>query len=97
VRSRPADQRGIAAPLVVTLSGLLVVLVRATALQSGRDPCGTAASVASANRARIESCRVSGAEVTVRAVVASPQAPGLLRNVTRAVSIAAEARAGPVG
>ena len=53
------------------------------------DACASAAQVALANGAALESCRLDGAEVTLTVSVAGPQVPW------REVRVAAEARAGP--
>lgn len=53
------------------------------------DACASAAQVALANGAALESCRLDGDEVTLTVSVAGPQVPW------REVRVAAEARAGP--
>jgi secretion/DNA translocation related TadE-like protein len=68
----------------------LAALAAAAALQSGRDPCAAARSVANRNRASVVGCRVAGDTVTVRARFPTRWLLG------RAVRVTAEARAGPV-
>ncbi|SEC20713.1 helicase/secretion neighborhood TadE-like protein [Nocardioides exalbidus] len=53
------------------------------------DACASAARVASANHALLESCTVAGDDVTVEVSVAGPDVPW------RVVRVTAEARAGP--
>lgn len=69
----------------------LAALAGATTVveQSGRDPCGVAAEIASANDASLTRCRVSGAEVRVEVSVHGPRWLGQDQDLS------AEARAGP--
>lgn len=67
----------------------LAALAAAGAVGWGHDPCAAAADVASANRARVTSCRVSGREARVRVEVTGPHWLGLRAD------LAGGARAGP--
>ena len=115
------DERGLAAPVVVVLTGLLVVvsllgaclcrllvdqrraasaadlaaLAAAAAVQRGLEPCGAAREATLHNTAVLVSCSVTGEQVVVRAAVESSVPAGLLGR-SRAVSLEAEAHAGPV-
>lgn len=66
----------------------LAALAAAGAVGAG-DPCAAGARVAAANGAGLESCVVTGREVTVRVTVRGPRWLGQDRDLT------AEARAGP--
>jgi secretion/DNA translocation related TadE-like protein len=66
----------------------LAALAGARGLESG-DGCGAASRIASANDARLTSCRVDGRDVVVSVTVSGPAWLGLHAD------LAAEARAGP--
>ena len=68
----------------------LAALAGASALQTGRDPCAAARSMAQRNGASVVGCRVAGDVVSLRATVAARLVLG------RTVRVSAEARAGPV-
>lgn len=67
----------------------LAALAGATAAQDGRDPCGAADRVASANRTELRQCLVAGFEVTVRVTARTGPLPGGRHDLP------ARARAGP--
>lgn len=67
----------------------LAALSGATELGRGRDPCATAAAVASANGATVTTCTVEGRDVVVDVEVAGPRWLGQVADLTAA------ARAGP--
>lgn len=67
----------------------LASLAGASALADGRDGCGTAGRIAAANGASVDSCRVSGLDVTVAVTVPGPRWLG------QSGDLGAEARAGP--
>ncbi|SDS70216.1 helicase/secretion neighborhood TadE-like protein [Nocardioides scoriae] len=79
----------VAAHRVAQSAADLAALAAARAVQDGRDPCAAAAGIATANRARLGSCRVSGWEVTVEAVARTGRLPG------GPLELHARARAGP--
>jgi len=68
----------------------LASLAGAAAAVDGRDVCGTAASVAAANQARLVSCVPHGREVRVTVAVQGPQWRGLSTG-----DLVGESRAGP--
>ena len=80
-----ADQRRVAA------AADLAALAAASAVQDGRDACAAARSVAGRNAARLDSCAVSGAVVTVRTTRRTHPLLG------RRFMLRADARAGPQG
>ena len=53
------------------------------------DACGSARRVATANAAKLDSCRVDGRDITVAVSVVGPRVPW------RDLRVSAEARAGP--
>ena len=67
----------------------LAALAGAAAVQRGADPCASAASVASANGASVDGCRVDGQDVRLEVTVPGPRWLGQSADLT------AEARAGP--
>jgi secretion/DNA translocation related TadE-like protein len=67
----------------------LAALAGARGLQSDADGCDAATRIASANDARLTSCRVDGRDVVVSVKVSGPQWLRLRAD------LAAEARAGP--
>ncbi len=67
----------------------LAALAAASAVGRGGDPCAAGGSIAVANGARLTSCRILGADATVRVEVAGPHWLGQLAD------LGAEARAGP--
>jgi secretion/DNA translocation related TadE-like protein len=67
----------------------LAALGAAQAQARGRDPCTVAADLATANRARLDSCRVEGLDVWLQVSVRGPRWLGQLHD------LAAQARAGP--
>ncbi len=67
----------------------LAALAGAEAHARGRDPCASAAGVASANDATVDSCTVQGLEVQVQVTVAGPRWLGQHHDLS------ALARAGP--
>lgn len=67
----------------------LAALAGAEAVAGGADPCAGAATVAAANGAALDTCRVAGREVTVQVTVPGPRWLGQPHD------LAARARAGP--
>ena len=67
----------------------LAALAGARGLSLGRDGCGEARAIASANATRLTSCRTAGRVVEVTVVAAGPHWLGQRADLT------AEARAGP--
>lgn len=67
----------------------LAALAGAVRQQEASDPCATAAEVAAANGARLDTCRPDGRDVVVTVTVEIPGDFPVLREV------AARARAGP--
>lgn len=67
----------------------LAALAGAQAAVRGRDPCAAAGSVATANGARLGSCRVAGRDVLVEVEVAGPRWLG------QESDLSGQARAGP--
>lgn len=67
----------------------LAALAGAEALTRGSDPCSTAAAMAGANDARLDSCTVEGSDVRLVVTVAGPHWLGQRHDLS------AQARAGP--
>jgi secretion/DNA translocation related TadE-like protein len=67
----------------------LAALAGAEARGRGRDPCATAASIALANGASLDSCVVEGFDVRLQVTVAGPHWLGQRHDLS------AQARAGP--
>ena len=67
----------------------LAALAGAQARARGRDPCAAAATVATANGARVDSCTVDGFEVLMQVTVTGPRWLGQHHDLS------ARARAGP--
>lgn len=67
----------------------LAALAGAHALAAGRDGCLDARRIASANHARLASCRVDGRDLVVTVVAAGPHWLG------QRADLSGEARAGP--
>jgi len=67
----------------------LSAIAGASAAAEGGDACGSAARIASANGAALDSCAVSGREVAVTVAVSGPRWLG------QSGDMFAEARAGP--
>lgn len=69
----------------------LAGLAGATARQRGEDPCAAAATIAAANGAELDDCRVAGADVVVSVSLEGP------RHLGHGWRLHGEARAGPSG
>ena len=67
----------------------LAALAAASAVARGRDPCGSAAQIAAANGAELQSCEIDGQDAVVTVEVTGPRWLGQEGDLT------AEARAGP--